>query len=266
MSTNTIEVGRDAGTATLTLNRPDRFNALDDAMARDLNRLTAELAADESVRCVVIRGAGGNFQAGGDIEYFRAGLEHPVEEREGEIRSIIGEVHAAITNIRGMPKPVIAAVEGAAAGFGISLLAACDLAIAADNARFTLAYCLIGTSPDGGSTYALPRMVGSKRAMELALLGERFDAARAESMGLVNRVVPVDALDGAVAKLAAHLAEGPTLAYAQAKALINNSWNNDLSAQLDDEMERFARCALSDDFAEGVRAFCEKRPARFVGR
>jgi len=265
MST-TIAVAIENGVATLTLNRPDKFNALDDAMARDLNRLTAELAADDSVRCVVIRGAGGNFQAGGDIEYFRAGLEHDAATRGDEIRAIIGEVHGAITNIRTMAKPVIAAVEGAAAGFGISLLAACDLAIAADDAKFTLAYCLIGTSPDGGSTYALPRMIGMKRAMELVLLGERFEASKAESMGLVNRVVPHAALGATVDKLSSHLAKGPTHAYGKAKALLNQSWDNDLQTHLNAEMESFAQCAVSDDFAEGVTAFCEKRPAKFIGR
>ena len=264
--TSTIAVTIDAGVATLTLNRPDKFNALDDAMARDLNRMTAELATDETVRCLVVRGAGGNFQAGGDIEYFRASLDHDASARGDEIRVIIGEVHGAITNIRTMGKPVIAAVEGAAAGFGISLLAACDLAVAADNAKFTLAYCLIGTSPDGGSTYALPRMIGMKRAMELALLGERFDAVKAESMGLVNRVVPQATLEAVVEQLSVHLANGPTYAYGKAKTLLNQSWDNDLPTHLNAEMESFTECAISDDFAEGVKAFCEKRPAKFVGR
>lgn len=263
---STLRVANENGVATVTLDRPDRFNALDDAMARELNRVTAELGADETVRCVVITGAGGNFQAGGDIEYFRAGLERDTATRDTEIRAIIGEVHGAITNIRTMPKPVIARIEGAAAGFGISLLAACDLAIAADNAKFTLAYCLIGTSPDGGSTYALPRMIGMKRAMELALLGERFGADKAEAMGLINRVVPPEVLDETAGKLATHLANGPTYAYGRAKALLNQSWDNDLQTQLDAELERFAQCAVSEDFAEGVTAFCEKRPAKFVGR
>lgn len=254
------------GVATVTLNRPDKFNALDDAMARELCRVTGELAEEEAVRCVVIAGAGGNFQAGGDIEYFRAGLGRDGPTREKEIRTIIEAVHGAIANIRSMPKPVIARVEGAAAGFGISLLAACDLAIAADNARFTLAYCHIGTSPDGGGTYTLPRTIGMKRAMELALLGERFDALKAESLGLINRVVSPADLDGAVAEIATRLANGPTFAYGKAKALLNQSWDNDLQTQLDAELESFAQCAVSEDFAEGVTAFCEKRPAKFLGR
>ncbi len=262
---STILVAIANGVATVTLNRPDKFNALDDDMARELNRVTAELAEDREVRCVVITGAGDNFQAGGDIEYFRAGLEHDETTRGDEMRAIIGEVHGAITNIRSMAKPVVARIEGAAAGFGISLLAACDLAVASDNAKFTLAYCLIGTSPDGGSTYALPRMIGMKRAMELALLGERFDAAKAESMGLINRVVPHGALDETVGKLAMHLANGPTYAYGKAKALLNKSWDNDLQTHLNDEMESFAQCANSEDFAEGVTAFCEKRRAVFNG-
>jgi 2-(1,2-epoxy-1,2-dihydrophenyl)acetyl-CoA isomerase len=136
---------------------------------------------------------------------------------------------------------------------------ACDLVIAADSAYFTLAYCLIGASPDGGSTYALPRIVGAKKAMEIALLGERFDAATAERLGLVNRVVPFASLDQETTKLAARLAAGPTTVYARTKALLNASLNASLESQLQREAEAFAQSAAEPDFAEGVRAFIEKR-------
>jgi 2-(1,2-epoxy-1,2-dihydrophenyl)acetyl-CoA isomerase len=136
---------------------------------------------------------------------------------------------------------------------------ACDLALAADTANFTLAYTLIGTSPDGGSTYALPRLVGAKKAMEIALLGERFDAATAERLGLVNRVVPAASLEAETHKLAARLAAGPIGAYGRTKALLNGSLNASLEAQLQREAEAFAQCAAEPDFAEGVRAFLEKR-------
>jgi 2-(1,2-epoxy-1,2-dihydrophenyl)acetyl-CoA isomerase len=158
-----------------------------------------------------------------------------------------------------MPKPVIAAVSGAAAGFGMSLMMACDLVIAADNAYFSLAYALIGASPDGGSTFALPRTVGAKKAMEIALLGERFDAATAERLGLVNRVVPLAALDQETSKLAARLAAGPSAVYGRTKALLNGSLNASLETQLQREAEAFAQSAAEPDFAEGIRAFIEKR-------
>ncbi len=262
----TLQVSVDGGVATLLLNRPEKLNALDEAMARELALATRQLGDDPAVRCVIVAGAGDNFQAGGDIEYFRAALEGDEATRRTEIGAIIQEVHSAIVNLRTMSKPVVARIQGAAAGFGISLLSACDLAVAADNAKFTLAYCLIGTSPDGGSTYALPRLVGMKRAMELALLGERFDAARAEAIGLINRVVPASELDATVAQLARHLANGPTFAYGKVKALLNASWDNDLVTQLDAEKSSFTDCALSADFSEGVSAFCEKRKAEFSGK
>lgn len=263
---DTVQTFIEGGVATLTLNRPEKLNALDADMARALNSAMRALSENTTVRCVIVTGAGDHFQAGGDIEYFRTGLDGDEAQRRDEIRAIIQEVHGAITHLRTMPKPVVARIRGAAAGFGISLLAACDLAIAADNAKFTLAYCHIGASPDGGSTYALPRIVGAKRAMELALLGERFDAARAEAMGLINRVVPLEELDVTVQQLAKYLANGPTVAYGKTKSLINGSWHNDLATQLDAEMASFADCALSDDFAEGVTAFCEKRKAGFKGQ
>jgi 2-(1,2-epoxy-1,2-dihydrophenyl)acetyl-CoA isomerase len=158
-----------------------------------------------------------------------------------------------------MPKPVLASVRGAAAGFGMSLMMACDLVIAADNAYFSLAYASIGASPDGGSTFALPRIVGAKKAMEIALLAERFDAATAERLGLVNRVVPAASLDEVTAKLAARLAAGPVAVYGRTKHLLHASLGSSLESQLQREAEAFAQSASEPAFAEGVRAFIEKR-------
>jgi 2-(1,2-epoxy-1,2-dihydrophenyl)acetyl-CoA isomerase len=156
-------------------------------------------------------------------------------------------------------------VRGAAAGFGLSLMMACDLAIAADNAYFTLAYTLIGASPDGGSTFSLPRIVGQKKAMEIALLGDRFDASTAERLGIVNRVVPAAALEEETARLAARLASGPTAVYARTKTLLQASLNASLPAQLQAEAEAFAASAAEPDFREGLAAFIEKRKPQFKG-
>jgi len=152
------------------------------------------------------------------------------------------------------------------AGFGMSLMMAADLALASDSADFTLAYTLIGVSPDGGSTFALPRIVGQKKAMEIALLGERLDAAAAERLGLVNKVVTESSLDVETARIAARLASGPTAVYARTKALLNGSLNASLESQLQREAEAFAQSASEPDFHEGVAAFVEKRKPQFKGR
>ena len=175
--------------ATVTMNRPESLNALDGALAIELSDTLNGLAYNDSVRCVVLQGAGGHFMAGGDITFFRENLAQIKSSEGAELEPLFDAVHGIVRAIRSMPQPVVASASGAAAGFGLSLLMACDLAVAADDCVFTLAYCHIGASPDGSSTYFLPRIVGFKRAMELALLGERFDAARALELGLVNRVV-----------------------------------------------------------------------------
>ncbi|NNG04515.1 MAG: enoyl-CoA hydratase, partial [Inquilinus sp.] len=212
--------------ATVTLNRPDALNALDEAMIGALHDAMIRLEHDESVRCVVLRGAGDSFMAGGDIRVFARALEtlEPAA-RQAKFEGMIGQVHASVVAIRRMEKPVIAAVHGAAAGFGLSLALAADLALATDDTVFTLAYCHIGTSPDGGSTFHLPRAVGMKRAMEIALLGDRFGAEQAAAIGLINRVVPAADLAGETERLAARLAQGPTAAYGRTKRLLNGSFD-----------------------------------------
>lgn len=165
--------------AILTLNRPESLNALNLAMIAALRETTARAAFDPAVRAVVVCGAGEHFMAGGDLKWFREQLALPPAERQPAFEQVIGDVHASILNLKGMRKPVIAAVQGAVAGFGLSLMLAADLALAADNAYFTLAYSNIALSPDGGATFSLPRQVGLKQAMEIALLGDRFDVVRA---------------------------------------------------------------------------------------
>jgi 2-(1,2-epoxy-1,2-dihydrophenyl)acetyl-CoA isomerase len=260
-----VLVARDGGVATITLNRPQALNALDQELTLALRDAVFTVEHDEGIRCVVLRG-GEHFMAGGDLKRFKTLAEgRSAAENRIQFEGFVREVHAVILSLRRMPKPVIAGVRGAVAGVGMSLMMAADLALAADSAYFTLAYTLIGVSPDGGSTFALPRIVGQKKAMEIALLGERFDAASAERLGLVNRVVPSSTLDSETAKLAARLAAGPTAVYARTKALLNGSLNASLESQLQREAEAFAQSTSEPDFQEGLAAFVEKRKPHFKG-
>jgi 2-(1,2-epoxy-1,2-dihydrophenyl)acetyl-CoA isomerase len=263
--TESVLLDRQGPVATLTLNRPESLNTLDFTMMEALVAHTATVAADQSLRCVVLKGAGRHFMAGGDLHVFAELLPLPGAERKARFTALIGRLHAAIENLQRMPHPIVASVHGAVAGFGLSLMNACDLVVAADNAFFTSAYRHIGLTPDGGGSYTLPRIVGVKKAMEIMLLGERFDAQQALSMGLVNRVVPAAEQDATTAMLVNALVTGPRLATASAKRLVNESLGNTLSRQLDAEAESFGACTADDDFVEGIRAFVEKRPPRFGG-
>jgi 2-(1,2-epoxy-1,2-dihydrophenyl)acetyl-CoA isomerase len=250
--------------AWVTMNRPQALNALNHDLTNALREAVLPLEYDDSVRAVVIQG-GEHFMAGGDLKWFHSMLDAPPAENLVRMEGFIDNVHGLIVAIRRMPKPVIASVRGAAAGFGLSLAMTCDLAIAAEDSYFTLAYCLIGASPDGGSTYALPRLIGLRKAMELALLGDRFDAQTALDYGIVNRVVPAAELAAETETLARRLAAGPTKVYGRTKALLQASLNNRLDSQLRMEAEFFARSATEHDFAEGITAFVEKRRPEFTG-
>jgi 2-(1,2-epoxy-1,2-dihydrophenyl)acetyl-CoA isomerase len=250
----------------ITLNRPEMLNAVNRETIAALAAAVAEAGDDPASRAVLLRGAGTHFCAGGDITMFAELISLTPTQRQKALYQIVDTLHPLLVRMRHMPKPVVAAVQGAAAGFGLSLVLAADLALAAQDAVFTSGYIHLGTSPDGGMTAILPRIVGLKHAAELMLLGDRFDARRALELGLVNRVVPAEKLGAEAEALATRLAAGPTHAYGRTKALLQATLGDAFDAQLRRETESFAACAASDDFAEGVRAFLEKRAPVFTGR
>jgi 2-(1,2-epoxy-1,2-dihydrophenyl)acetyl-CoA isomerase len=260
-----VVIERHEGVIEIILNRPEILNAVNRDTIVALAAAVAEAAEDRGARAVLLRGAGTHFCAGGDITMFADLIRLPPAERLKVLYQIVDALHPLLVRMRHMPKPVVAAVQGAAAGFGLSLVLAADLALAAEDAVFTSGYIHLGTSPDGGMTATLPHIVGLKRAAELMLLGDRFDAQRALALGLVNRVVPADALDTEAEALAARLAAGPTHAYGRTKGLLQATLGDGFDAQLRRETESFAACAATEDFAEGVRAFLEKRRPVFTG-
>lgn len=252
--------------AWVTFDRPQVLNAYSVEMRDELIPFLRAIEHDEAVRCVVLRGAGENFMAGGDVKSFVAEMAKPLEERRARFEGLCHAMHPIIYLLRRLPKPVLASVAGACAGLGVSFVLASDLAIAADTASFTMAYVKIGTTPDGGASFFLPRTVGMKRAMEMALLSERMDATRAERMGLINRVVPAEQLEAQTRELASRLARGATQAMARTKALLSRAFSHDLETHLQMEAESFAACTVTADMSEGIGAFVQKRPATFNNR
>ena len=260
---NPVETNLQDGIFTITLSRPKQFNALNWDMLNGLDEAVQFIEGSSDVRCVVIEGKGDNFMAGGDIVYFHDLIDTEASEKRKIFSELISTVHQLVERLADLPVPVIAKVRGAAAGFGISLVAGCDLAIGTKNSFYTSAYNLLGTSPDGGSTFYIPRSVGMKKAMEIALLTKRYSADEALEIGLINQVVDDEDLNATVEKVANQIAKSARLAVSNAKKLIRQSFQNDLNSQLKLEQELFLDCAGSDDFAEGVRAFVEKRPPNF---
>ena len=250
------------GIATLTFNRPAVMNALDAGAIRAFRAACERVETDAAARVVVLRGTGAAFIAGGDVGMFRENLPAMPQL----VPELAGELHRGILALRRAPQPVIAAVHGAVAGAGMSIMLACDLVLAASGTRFSMAYSRIGASPDGGATWFLPHLAGHQKAMEWLLLAESMDEDALLRLGIVNRVVPVDQFEAEVLKLAARLAAGPAHAYAETKALVNRALQQGLSAHLDAEALAFARCAATADFAEGVTAFADRRTPRFQGR
>lgn len=247
--------------ATITLNRPKQLNALDRAMAEGLEAAVETLAGKPDLRVIVLRGAGRGFMAGGDLGVIQRGLDEGAEH----VDALMLPLHRALVRLAELPQPVIASLHGPVAGAGMSVAMAADLAIAADDAAFTLAYTRVGTSPDGSASWHLPRLVGLRRALEIALLADTIDAAEAQRLGLVNFVVPAAELQSQTAALANRLASGPTRAYGRIKTLLRDSLARDLPAQLDAEREAFHAGMATADFREGVAAFLAKRKPVFGG-
>lgn len=263
---NTVLLEVSNGVATVTLNRPAQLNAFSIEMMEDLLATVRDLREREGVEVVVLAGAGEHFMAGGDLKDFATQFHLTPQARLVTFRALIEErVNASVEILQSLSQPVIAKVRGACAGFGLSLMLGCDLALAADNAKFTTAYSSIGLPADGGMSFFLPRAVGHRKAMELLLLAERFDAAEALRLGLVNRVLPAGELDAETDRLVARLQAGPRHAYGEIKRLLASSFDVRIESQLQSEAEAFARCSATDDFVEGINAFLEKRKPGFRG-
>lgn len=254
-----VQLTRDGAIATLRFNRPSALNAADVPMARAFLAAAKALAADRSVRAVVLCGAGKGFMAGGDLATLSADPLQGAAE-------LIGPLHEALTLLAALDAPLIAQVHGVAAGAGLSLMLQADFVLAAEDTRFNLAYINIGASCDVGASWALPRLVGLRRALEISLLGDTLTAADAERLGLVNRVLPAAELAAQVQALAQRLASGPTRALGEMRRLMRSSFDRSLPQQLDAEAAAFRRCTQTSDFRAGLDAFFAKQPAQFTGQ
>ena len=262
MSYETLTYGVEDGVAVITINRPDAANAMSPLCAAEINAVSLEVDANPEVRAVVITGNGKMFCAGGDLSDFAAAGEGA----RSLILQMTGDLHLGLSRLARHPAPVIAAVNGTAAGAGFSLVMFCDLAISAESAVFTMAYTRAGLSPDGSSTYFMPRKLGDRKTRELMLTNRVLNATEAESWGVVNRVVPDDQVLAEAMKLARELASGPTQAFGRVKELLNTSFDNSLETQMELEARGIADMIAGPDGQEGVHAFVNKRKPEFSGK
>jgi len=249
--------------ATLVLNRPERMNSLNNELAGALIAALERLANDASVNVVVLTGAGRAFCAGGDLGLIGKGRERG---DANELSPLLRAGMQAVLKIRTMPQPVIAAVNGAAAGAGMNIALAADIRISAEEAMFGQNFAKVGLFPDYGGTYFLPQLVGPSKAAEMFYTGDMIDASAALRLGIVSRVVPAAQLETEVRTLAQKIAEGPQLSIRAAKQVLFANEKPALVAALEKEVEHQMKCFHSEDCAEGIRAFFEKRPAKFHGR
>ncbi len=262
METTSVRLEVSGAVATISLSRPTARNALDLQMAVELRQAARNAEMDASVRAVLLTGDGPAFCPGGDVNGFYAALPAP----EQHLKDIVQPLHDAISILGNMDKPLIVAVAGVAAGAGLGLALCGDLVLASESARFCVAYTAIGASPDGGTSFFLPRRVGLARAIELALDNRVLSASEALAIGLVNAVLPDAELSARALERAHQLASGPTRAYAMTRKLLRQSLDHTLEQQLALEGRGIASMGSTEDFVEGVSAFVEKRKPTFSGR
>ena len=262
---NGVDFSEAGGVAVIQLNRPDVLNAVDLETARAFRSAVVAAERSPTARCVLLTGAGKHFSAGGDVRFCHGTLGLPLAERQGVFDEILYVLNDAIPRLRQMPKPVVGSARGAVAGLGVSLIAACDIAIAAVDAIFSMAYCAIGGVPDSGASAVIAKLSNRKRAAELLLLGERFDAQEAKDLGLIGRVVQSEALDETTATICQKLAAAPTWALGRAKQLLRSAETTPLETQLALERSAFVECVATADFAEGLKAFVDRHRPTFIG-
>ena len=250
------------GVATLRLNRPDAANGIDLTTARELMEATVRADEDPDVRAVLLAANGKMFSAGGDVKSF-AGAG---ERLPSLLKELTVYLHAAVSRLARMDAPVVAAVGGPAAGAGMSLALAADFVLVSDAARFTMAYTRVGLSPDGSSTYWLPRLIGTRRTLELMMTNRTLDAGEALDWGLVNGLVDAAELESEALAFATQLAKGPTRSFGSVKRLVQASFSESLETQMEHEARAIADASRTADGREGIAAFLEKRAPKFTGR
>ena len=261
-----VLMSKEDGVAYVTILRPEARNALLPEMIDQLADALEE-CKPEDVRAVVITGSGNSFCSGADVKDLAQALAVGPEHLSSHLKGLAGQLHRnVVLKIRRLPKPVIASINGVAAGAGFSLALACDLRIASVDARFFLAYSNIGATADGGSSYYLPRLLGPGRAMEVYLMDRPMTAHRALEMGIVGEVVEANELENHTKDIALRLASGPTVAYGRVKSLMDRALYSDLESQLEEEAQAIGDIAATGDFQEGITAFVEKRAPRFQGK